>query len=112
MDTYIFFYFPPPISTRVNIITPLEKLSGNIKNSQKVQKGVYQIVKISFSKKQQQILDLIHTFLDLKQLFLIFPLNFPNGVFIFTLVDIGRAKSEKIVSTKPSYKFDQYMALL
>ena len=56
--------------------------------------------------------DLIRTFLDVKQLFLIFPLNFPNGVFIFTLVGIGRAKSEKIVSTKPSYKFDQYMALL
>ena len=56
--------------------------------------------------------ELIHTFLDLKQLFLIFPLNFPNGVSIFTLVDIGKAKSEKIVSTKPSYKFDQYMALL
>jgi hypothetical protein len=55
---------------------------------------------------------LIHTFLDLKQLFLIFPLNFSNGVFIITLVDIGRAKSEKIISMKPSYKFDQYMALL
>ena len=56
--------------------------------------------------------DLIDTFLDLKQLFLIFPPNFPNGVSIFTLVDIGRAKSEKIVSTKPSYQFDLYMALL
>jgi hypothetical protein len=38
---------------------------------------------------------LIHTFLDLKQLFLIFPLNFPNGVIIFTLVYIGRAKKKK-----------------
>jgi hypothetical protein len=56
--------------------------------------------------------ELIHTFLDLKQLFLIFPFNFPHGIFIFTLVDIGRAKSEKIVSTKPSYQFDQYMPLL
>ena len=39
--------------------------------------------------------ELIHTFLDLKQLFFIFPLNFPNGVIIFTLVDIGREKSKK-----------------
>ena len=62
--------------------------------------------------RKTEFYDLIHTFLDLKQLFLIFPPNFPNGVSIFTLVDIGRAKSEKIVSTKPSYQFDLYMAVL
>ena len=87
-----FFYFPPPISIRVNIITPLEKLSGNIKNSQKVQKGVYQFVKISFTKKTTTDFRPDTHFLDLKQLFLIFPLNFFNGVIIFTLIDIGRGK--------------------
>jgi hypothetical protein len=40
---------------------------------------------------------------------LIFPLNFPNGIIKFTFVDIGRAKSKKIVSTKPSYPLDQHM---
>jgi hypothetical protein len=124
VDT-IFSDFALPISKRVNINTPLGKLSGNIKNSCfKSKKVCYQFVNISFPKKEHknrfngqfyhkcylvlslfaiiEFYDLIPTFLDLKQLFLIFPLNFPNGVFIFTLVDIGRAKSEKIVSTKPS----------
>jgi hypothetical protein len=50
--------------------------------------------------------------LDLKQLFLIFPLNFSNGIIIFNLVDIGRAKSKIILSRNPSYPFDQHMTLL
>ena len=37
--------------------------------------------------------ELIHTFLDLKQLFLIFPLNFPNGVFIKEVCNGGVACS-------------------
>ena len=81
-----------------------------------VQKGVYQFVKISFTKKQQnrfngqfyheyylflslfaiiEFYDLIHTFLDLKQLFLIFPLNFPKGVIIFIFLILEEQNNNK-----------------
>ena len=129
-----FFFFAFPISTRVNIITPLGILSGNIKNSSfKSKKVCINLLKLVLQKNNKNrfnaqfyheyylflslfaiigFYDLIHTCLDLKELFFIFPLNIPNGVIIFTLVDIGRAKYKKIVSTKPSYTFDQHMALL
>ena len=130
----IFSDFVLPISTRVNIDTPLGKLGGNIKNSCfKSKKVCINSKKFVLRKNHKnrfdgqfyheyylvlslfaiiEFYDLIDTFLDLKQLFLIFPPNFPNEVSIFTLVYIGRAKSEKIVSTKLSYQFDLYMALL
>ena len=133
MDT-IFSDFALPISTRVNVDTPLRKLGGNIKNSCFKFEKVCIRCKNSVLRKNHknkfdgqfyheyylflslfaiiEFYNLIDAFLDLKQLFLIFPPNFPNGVSIFTLIDIKRVKSEKIVSTKPSYKFDQYMALL
>ena len=54
--------------------------------------------------------DLIHTLLDLKQLFLRIPLNFPYGVIIFTLINIEIQKSQWSSCLIASYNFDQYMA--